>query len=53
MREIGQDSQFKRDLKREMKGRYRFMLEKDGELRNVVMTLRNDVPQSSFIRITR
>ncbi|MBQ6774791.1 MAG: type II toxin-antitoxin system YafQ family toxin [Synergistaceae bacterium] len=44
MREIGQDSQFKRDLKREMKGRYRFMLEKDGELRNVVMTLRNDVP---------
>lgn len=42
MRDIGQDSQFKRDLRREMKGRYRLVLEKDGELRSVVRTLRND-----------
>lgn len=42
MRNIDQSKNFKRDLKREGRGRYRSVLMADGKLRSVVEALRND-----------
>lgn len=42
MRNIDQSKNFKRDLKREGRGRYRSVLMVDGKLRSVVEALRND-----------
>ena len=42
MRRVDYSTKFRRDLKREFKGRYRILLDAGGELDFVVDTLRND-----------
>lgn len=44
MRQVDYSKSFKRDLKRELKGRYRNILGKGGEYYRIVMFLANNIP---------
>ena len=44
MRKVNQTNSFKRDFRRESRGKYRDTLKLNGELREVVYYLENDIP---------
>ncbi len=50
MRKTGQKNAFKRDFRRELKGRHRDVLGAGGELRKVVNCLENDIPLEAAYR---